>query len=160
MANSTNTKRSQVDLVRLSMKSRIAREILGRLALVPGLRTYAFDDVKLLAHDFNDLQIPAVQLIDIAETVEHEHVRALKTWRLMLELVLKEDEHGQVSQEDLWNFTLKIERILWAVPNLGIPGVLQLTYLGNSTDLHRIKPYYLSKLDFDVVYYEDLVADC
>lgn len=156
----TNSKLSQVELVRLSMKSKIARAILLKLASVPGLRTYAFDHVRLLTSDFNDLETPAVQLIDIAETVIHEHVRAEKTWRLLLELVLKENEHGQVSQEDLWNFTLKIERILWAVPNLGIPGVIQLTYLGNSTDLHRVKPYYLSKLDFDVVYYEDLVADC
>lgn len=155
-----HNKPSQIELVRLSMKSRIARAILAKLATVPGLRTFEFDRVRLLSSDMNDLIIPAVQLIDVGETVLHEHSRAKKTWRIVLELVLKETEHGQVSQQDLWNFTYKIERILWADPNLSIPGVLQMVYIGNSTDLHMVKPYYLSKLDFDVVYYENLVTEC
>lgn len=152
--------RSEIELVRLSMKSRISRAIVAVLETVPGLHTVEFDNVRLLSSDFNDLQVPAVQLIDLGETIQHEHVRAKKTWRISLELVMKEDEHGRVSQEDLWNFTYKIERLLWANPNLLIPGVLQITYIGNATDLHLIKPYYLSKLDFDVIYYENLVTEC
>ena len=155
-----NIKSSQIELVRLTMKAKIARAILSILRTVPGIEYLEFDDVRILTSDFNDMLIPAVQLIDIRESVQHDHSRAKKTWSITLELVMKEDEHGAVSQEDLWNFTYKIERALWAQPNLGITGVLQMVYLGNSTDLHLVKPYYISKLDFDVVYYEDLVSPC
>lgn len=156
-----HNKLSQIELVRKCMKSKIADALLARLATVPGLRSFDFDKVRLLSHDFNDLEIPAVQLIDIGESGVHEHSRLKKNWRVSLELVLKEDEHKKVNQQDLWNFGYKIERILWAEPvNLGIPGVIQLTYIGSATDLHLVRPYYISKLDFDVVYYEDLVKEC
>jgi hypothetical protein len=151
---------SEVELVRMSMNTRIARAITEILEAVPGVQTVEFDRIRLLASDFNDMQLPGIQLIDIGTSVLHEHARAKKTWRITLELVMKENEHGIVSQEDLWNFVYKVERALWRNPNLQIPGVLQMTYVGNTTDLHLLQPYYLAKLDFDVLYYEDLVRPC
>lgn len=150
----------QVELVRKAMKVRIAEKLEAILTSVPGIMTYEFDRVRLLSSDFTDLAIPAVQLIDLAESITHEQARAKKTWSIRLELVLKEDENRVVSQKDLWNFGYKIERAIWKNPNFGIPGVLQAIYINNTTDLHSVMPYYLLKMDFDVLYYEDLVREC
>lgn len=160
MTDTQKTVGSQIELVRLSMKSKISRALKAILLDVPGVRYVSFDKIRLLAHDFNDLETPAVQLIDIGTLIEHENVRVKKSWRITLELVMKETEHKGISQEDLWDFEYKLERALWKNPNLSIPGVVQLTYSDNSTDLHLLNPYYLMKMNFDVVYYEHLVRDC
>jgi transposase len=67
---------------------------------------------------------------------------------------------GSVVQKDLWELRRKIQLALWENPNLGIPGVIHLIYTGNITDLHSVEPYYISRLDFDVQYYDDLTGTC
>lgn len=151
---------SQIELVRKSMKHKISEALEEIILAIPGVRYFSFDKIRLLSSDFNDVQLPAIQLIDIQEAIIHENVRVKKTWSITLELVMKETEHKAFGQTDLWDFGYKIERALWKNPNLKIPGVIQLTYNGNTTDLHLLDPYYLLKMDFDVVYYEHLVKHC
>jgi len=151
---------SQVRLVYQSMKAKIAREIVSRCETIAVVKYVAFDKVRLLASDFKDFEIPAIQLIDVGMTSIHEMARAKKTWQITLELLMRGDQYNQVSQEDLWNLENEVLRKLWANPNLGIPGVIQMVFLGSTTDLHLLEPFYYSKLDFQVVFYEDLVRHC
>lgn len=143
-----------------SLKSSISAAILGKLDNVAALKLKAFDKVRLAASDFQDHEIPACQLIDIGETIEHERGRAKKSWQIALELIMKPNEFGTVDQEDLWDLQYDVERALWADPNLNIPGVIHLRYIGSQTDLHILDPYYLARLDFEVIYYEALVSEC
>lgn len=151
---------SQIQLVFQSMKSKIARVIIARCATIPVIKYVAFDKIRLLAADFKDFEIPAIQLIDVGMTSVHEAARAKKTWQIALELLMRGNEYRQVSQEDLWNLENEVLRKLWAQPNLGIPGVIQMEFLGSTTDLHLLEPYYFARLDFQVVFYEDLVRAC
>ena len=143
-----------------SLKSSIASAIMTRLDTVAALKLKAFDKIRLTAGDFQDHEIPACQLIDVGETIEHERSRAKKTWQISLELVMKPNEFGEVVQEDLWDLQYDVERALWANPNLGIPGVIHLRYIGSQTDLHMLDPYYFARLDFECIYYEALVDEC
>jgi hypothetical protein len=126
---------------------------------MPEIKTVEFDKVRLTSDDFMSVQCPAIQLIGIAETVMHEQQRAKKTWILALELVMKSTSEAPLSQVDLWNTQYLVERLLWGLPNLGIPGVIHLRYLGNQTDLHLIEPYYILRMDLEALYYEPLVTD-
>jgi hypothetical protein len=143
----------------MSMKTLIAEAIMGRLETVAGVKYKNFDIVKLLASDFQDHELPAIQLIDLNESVEHEQRRAKKTWSIALEVVLKPNEFGTKSQKDLWDLCYLIERTLWQFPNLAVPGVIHLRYLGSQTDLHLLAPFYFARLDFDVLYYQPLVDE-
>lgn len=143
----------------MSMKTLIAEAIMARLETVAGVKYKNFDIVKLLASDFQDHELPAIQLIDLNESVEHEQRRAKKTWTIALEVVLKPNEFGTKSQKDLWNLCYSIERTLWQFPNLAVPGVIHLRYLGSQTDLHLLAPFYFARLDFDVLYYQPLVDE-
>jgi hypothetical protein len=143
----------------MSMKTLIAEAIMARLETVAGVKYKNFDIVKLLASDFQDHELPAIQLIDLNESVEHEQRRAKKTWTIALEVVLKPNEFGTKSQKDLWDLCYLIERTLWQFPNLGVPGVIHLRYLGSQTDLHLLAPFYFARLDFDVLYYQPLVDE-
>ena len=143
----------------MSMKTLIAEAIMARLETVAGVKSKNFDTVKLLASDFQDHELPAIQLIDLNESIEHEQRRAKKTWTIALEVVLKPNEFGTKSQKDLWNLCYSIERTLWQFPNLAVPGVIHLRYLGSQTDLHLLAPFYFARLDFDVLYYQPLVDE-
>lgn len=142
------------------MKTRIAQAITNICATVPGIETVTFDRVKLLSSDFIESELPAIQLIDVTMTSEHEKVRAKKTWSISLELVMRPNELNEVRQPDLWDMEQAILRKLWQVPNLGIPGVIQMQFNGSATDLHLLEPYYFARLDFDIIFYEALVDEC
>ena len=141
------------------LKIAISQAIVARLQLIPEIKTIEFDKVRIRSDDFMSVECPAIQLIDIAEQIEHERSRAKKTWVLALELVMKATAEAPISQVDLWNTQYLVERQLWAIPNLGIPGVIHLRYQGSQTDLHLLDPYYFVRLDLEVLYYEPLVAD-
>jgi len=142
------------------MKTKIAREIVARCQTIPVIKYVSFDKIRLLAADFKDFEIPAIQLIDVAMSSVHEAARAKKNWQISLELVMKHSENGEVHQPDLWNLENEVLRKLWAQPNLGIKGVIQMNFLGSQTDLHLLEPYYFARLDFEVMFYEDLVRAC
>lgn len=160
MPDTTQGVKTQAKIVIQSMKSKIAQAITAKLESVKSLNYISFDRVKLLASDFHEYELPAVQLIDVALSNEHEQLRAKKFWQIALELVMKGSQHGGVSQEDLWNLEYEILRRLWSVPNLGIKGVIHMKFLSSSTDLHILDPYYTARLDFEVQFYEDMVREC
>ena len=143
-----------------SLKPSIASAIITKLDTVAALKLKVFDKVRIAAGDFQDHELPACQLIDVGETIEHERSRAKKTWQISLELIMKPNEFGRISQQDLWDLQYDVERALWLNPNLGIAGVIHLRYIGSQTDLHLLDPYYFARLDFEVLYYEALVDEC
>lgn len=154
---------SQSEQIRFSpraMKSKIADEIVTKLSEVGDLKYVKFDEVRVNIADFQEHELPACQVIDVNETVEHEQNRVKKYWNLTIEVVLKQTTYRLVNQQSLWDLMYQIERKLFSNPNLGIPGVLHMVYLGNQTDLHLLDPYYIGKFDVQVVYYESLVRDC
>lgn len=167
MTDTLHPMNCQVRLVFECMKTKIARDIISKCATIPVIRYVAFDKVKLLAADFLPNEIPAIQLIDVNMTSVHEAARAKKTWRIALEILMRGDQSGAVSQNDLWNLENEVLRKLWADPGLssvnqgGSGGkVIQMNFVGSQTDLHLLEPYYFSRLDFDVLFYEDLVRSC
>jgi hypothetical protein len=151
---------SQIKIVAQSTKSKIADALKAIIQGMPIFNYVAFDKIKLLASDFGPTEIPGAQFIDVAETITHERNRAKREWQLTLEVVLRSSQDEEVTQQDLWNIEYQISRKIWAVPNLGIPGVIHCLYVSNSTDLHLLEPFYLLRMDFSVLYYEHLVSDC
>lgn len=142
-----------------TLKQRLATAIVTKLREIPLIKSVEFDRVRLRADDFMSVDCPAIQIIDIGESVQHEHSRAKKTWTLALEVVLKATSDAPVSQVDLWSAQYAVERQLWSIPNLAIPGVIHLRYLGSQTDLHLLEPYYFVRMDLECLFYEPLVRD-
>ena len=158
--DSSHIVRSQVRMVIKSMKTLISEAIVAKLNEIPQIRYVAFDKVRLLASDFKDVEIPAIQLIDIRLDHEHQAPRSKKFWQIALELLLKGNQYHEISQQDLWNLEYEVLRKLFERPNFGIRGMIHIKYLGSSTDLHLLEPYYFSRMDFEVQFYEDLIGQC
>jgi hypothetical protein len=150
---------SQIKFSPESTKSRIARALKAAVESMPQFKYVAFDRVRLYSSDFVESELPAAQFIDVAEQITHERNRVLRTWTISLEVIHKSTENEYITQQDMWNLEYQISRRIWANPNLSIPGVIHCKYISNSTDLHLMQPFYLLRLDFDVLYYEPLVSD-
>ena len=145
-----------------SRRTNIATNLVAVLAGIPGIVSINYEVIKLLASDFNETELPAVQLIDMAEDNSHERGRALKTWNLSIELVIgpKTSTNYVPSQADLWDHIEKIEQYIFENPKLGLPYVNQVVLLGSVTDLHILRPLYTARVDIQIVYYQPLVSVC
>jgi len=144
----------------LSIESAIVDAIVAKVAAVPGITTVAFDEVKISFDDFQETELPAVQIWDNGQIIKHENRRVRVDWAMSLELIMKSDIAGVVIQKDLFEKRREIQLTLFARPNLDIPGVIHMVYVGNISDLHFLKPYYIARLDIIVQYYDELVGTC
>lgn len=127
---------------------------------VPEVRYVSFDKIKLATSDFAPHELPAVQIWDSGQIPTHERGRIRVDWNLSLELIMKSEISGEVNQKALFDLRRKIQLALWAVPNLGIPGVIHLVYTGNISDLHLLEPFYVARIDFVVQFYDNLTGSC
>lgn len=144
----------------VSLRSQIADALMSRLSLVTEFKYTNFDQVKLVASDFQDFEIPACQVIDLGETVEHEQRRAKKFWNLAIEIVVGPSTSEAPNQKTLWDLMEHTERTLFAVPNFGLAGLVHIHLLATSTDLHFMKPFYVGRLELMAQYYQPLVGEC
>jgi len=143
-----------------TIKVNIANALASALSTVTELKTINTNRILISIHDFNDHEIPAVQLFSLGESIVHERGRALRSWSMTLELIMKSLVTGSVTQYDLWDLGRKLEQALWLNPNLKIPGVVHLVYTGNINDIHTMEPYYILQQNFDVLYYDNLTGAC
>lgn len=151
---------AQVKLDPQSTKSKIADALV---AIVQGMDEFnyvKFDEVRLYTSDFKEWELPAAQFIDVAEQIEHQKLEAQRTWSITLEIIHKPTMGDLVSQKTMWNLEYRVSRAIWKNPNLGVKGVINARYTSNETDLHLLKPFYLLRMNFDVVYLEPLVREC
>jgi hypothetical protein len=142
------------------MEEQIFDALVDAIETVTEVQTINSDRIFLATTQFRDHEFPAVQIWDVAQSFEHQRGRVLVNWAISVEIIMKSLVSGEVSQKELWELRHKIQKALWAQPNLGIPGVVHLVYTGNVTDLHTIEPHYIARIDFDVVYYDDLTGSC
>lgn len=127
---------------------------------VPEVTTRIFDQVRIAADDFREHELPAVQLWDLSQIITHVRSQEEVAWRIVLELIMKPLTATAVDQKALWALRRKIEVALWDKPNLGIPGVKHLLYISNLTDLHLLAPWYVARMEFDVLFRRDLTGSC
>lgn len=144
----------------MAIETDIMNAIVARVQTVPEVVTINSDRIVLATSDFRDHELPAVQIWDVAQSMQHQRGRVLVNWAMSLEIVMKSLESGAVDQSTLWTLRRDIQLALWNEPNLNIPGVVHMIYTGNVTDLHLIEPYYVARIDFDVQFYDDLTGSC
>ena len=144
----------------MAIEAQIMAAIVARIETVPEVVKINSDRIILSTSDFRDYELPAVQIWDMAQRIDHQRGRILVNWSMSIEIVMKSLESGTVDQTNLWGLRRDIQLALWAEPNLNIPGVVHMIYTGNVTDLHLMEPYYVARIDLDVQFYDDLTRSC
>lgn len=145
-----------------SVRSQIMDAIIARVQLVMDVKTIGYDRIRLLEFDFDEWELPAVQILDGEETNIHEMKRGRKSWPLAVEVVIGPIQAAQYqpTQKDLWDIMEDIEKSVMQSPKLGLATVIQVKLFGSSTDQGVLRPYFSGRINFIVDYYQELVGPC
>jgi len=151
----------------MGFKSQIADSLVSRINLVTVLNGYTkdiktirFDRVKLNIAEYEDWELPAVQLIDLSKLFRHEMSRSASQWFIAVELCLRTTEElGVVDQRTLWDLMEDIIRAIMAEPKLGLPFVQHCRLVDEITDLHLQEPNYTATIGLEVLYHEPITRD-
>lgn len=145
-----------------SIRSQIIDALIGRIQLVLEVKTIGYDRIKLLEFDFDEWELPAIQILDGEETNIHEMKRGRKSWPLTIELIIGPIQASQYkpTQKDLWDLIEKIEKSIMQSPQLNLKEIISVKLLGSSTDQGILRPFFSARINFNIDYYQELVGAC
>ena len=140
--------------------SDILDAIEARLKTLTWAKVVESENIKLEFSEVQDHEIPYIQICDNGQKMIHQRGEILVNWQIAVELALKSSSENIVNMRTLLDKRQEIEQVIGAVPNLGIPGVIHVTYLQNTPVLNLIKPFYTTILLFNVQYRKKYVSEC
>jgi hypothetical protein len=147
-----------------SLRTQIGDNLAAQiLAAIPTLNyCKSGERPKIIAGDFNEYELPAVQIIGGADSNTHEKSRGRKMWNILVEVVI-----GPIAatdylptQRDLWDLMELIEQAIMSQPRLGIASVIHVHLLGSEPDLALLTPLFSGRIEIAVEYYQSLVGPC
>lgn len=144
----------------ISIRTQIANALMARLNLITEFNYRSFDTVRLQNGDFQEFELPACQVVDLGNPNVHEMKRGKRTWNIAVEIIMGPKSTDTPDQTDLWDLIEYTENTIFAVPNLGVAGVVHMLLLDSYTDLHLMQPYYLGRIELMIEYYQPLVGVC
>lgn len=115
-------------------------------------KSIQWENIRILASDFNDSEVPAVQFYHVRTDYEHQNGRVQARSLVNIELAMKSSASTVIDQRDLFD---KIDAIIEAVgsnPNLGVAGVIHARLISDETDAFTIKPFLLGVVQFEIIY--------
>ena len=118
------------------------------------------ENIRLEFTDIHDHEIPYIQIYDNGQKITHQMGQVLVNWQIAVELALKSSSSGTVNMRTLLDKRQEIEQVIGANVNLGIPGVINVTYMENTPDLNLVRPFYTTTLLFNVQYRKKYVSEC
>lgn len=118
------------------------------------------ENIRLEFTDIHDHEIPYIQIYDNGQKITHQMGQVLVNWQIAVELALKSSSTGTVNMRTLLDKRQEIEQVIGANVNLGIPGVINVTYMENTPDLNLVRPFYTTTLLFNVQYRKKYVSEC
>lgn len=151
----------------MGFKSQIADAIVARINLVTVVNGYTqdvglvkFDKIKINIQDYQNHELPAVQLIDLSKNFEHSISKSESKWFIAIEMILRTTEQlGTIDQKALWDFQEDVMRSIMALPRLGLSFVRHVKLVDEVTDLHLHDPNYIATLGIEVLYREPVTRD-
>lgn len=152
--------KSQVRAQILTIEAKIAKAIMDRVATLRQVKYVSHDRVLISIDDLNEIQTPAVQFIDQVARYESEKSRDKIRWEISLEVILKATQYQPASQVELWALCSAVRKVIGSAPGLGIPGMIHITQSTREPNINLIDPFYIARLDFEVLYYDSYTGLC
>lgn len=152
----------------MGYKKQIADAIKTRIELVTiangyskDIKTVSYDTIRLNIQDYQDHELPAVQIIDINKLFTMSFSQSESSWFLALELCMRTTETiGVVKQGDLWDLMENVVRAIMEVPRLGLSFVRHVLPVDEITDLHLQEPNYIATIGLEIKFREPIIAEC
>ena len=138
----------------MGIKTDILEALELKLKELPWAKSVEWKRIRLMAGDFADHDVPAIQFYAGATNYTHFTGRLEASTEISIELVMMQTSASVVEPQDVMNYAEDIELKIGESPNLGIPGMVHLKYLSDEIDLHTIEPYYYVRLTFAAIYHK------
>lgn len=136
----------------MGIKRQIFEALATRLSTLAWVKLVSWEKVRLTESDFQDHEIPCIQMYDTGALNTHQGGRVEARMGIIVELVLKQTTSMVVNQGILFDYVEEIEQLIGGQIDLGVAGVLHLRYVSDNTDLHTINPFYYASLEFEAIY--------
>lgn len=135
----------------VSIEGKIFEALAVVLDAITWVKTVEYQRPRLVASDWREPELPAVQFFDNRASVTHQRGDIMVEWSLSIELILKSTELEVATQSVLFDRKKEIEDAIAANVDLGIPGMQHLRFDGWETDTTE-EPYFVCRLDFTALY--------
>lgn len=147
-----------------SMRTQVGDALEAQIfAMIPTLKyCKSGERPKITTGDFNEFELPAVQIIGGADINMQEGRRGRKTWSILIEIVIGPiTSAGYVPiQRDLWDLMELVEQAVMSNPKLGLAPVIITRLVGSEPDLALLTPLFSGRIEIEVDYYQTLVGPC
>lgn len=122
------------------------------------IKTVEIENIKSLISDYEEHELPAIQIFDADWAVKHLNCMIEKEWRIKLELVIKSTETTVLTQLDLFDYLDDVEEKFGANVRLRTSnGMFHIRYIGGVTDINQA-PFMIAQLDFAVLFEKKYVS--
>lgn len=137
----------------VSIEGAIFEALATLLGTLSWVKTVEFERPRIVASDWREPELPALQFFDNRAIVTHEGGDISIQWSLSIEIVLKSTQIDTVTQVVLFDKKHEVEDLIGANVDLGIQnlGMQHLRFDGWETDVTE-EPYYVCRLDFTALY--------
>jgi len=140
----------------MSIKTTVAAKLKTILTDMGSFNLVTFDKIRLLADDFRQHELPAAQIFDIGAIHTPRRQYTEVDWELAIEIVMKSDTGGEISQSDLWDLEHAVKLAIGAKVSLpDVSGFVHFLYDRTVTDLHLLEPYYTCRIHVIAKFNED-----
>lgn len=149
-----------------SMEKKILAALKTALEELTFLNVVSIDKIRIANSDFQENEIPGIQIYDSGQFIEHNHQRVLKTWALTVEYFQKVDPEGRADQATLFDRKLEIERKIGDNLKLSInstpdEGAMRyIKYVASTTDLFMISDMSILQLFLEVRFETPYTGNC
>jgi len=119
-----------------------------------------WEQIRIAASDFEDHEIPAIQLWSPELFHEHQVQTLETTMSIFVEIIMRSQATGVVDQRELFDKIESVRSAIGTQTTLGISQMIHVLILGNEVDLHTLEPFYFGRIHFQAVYKEPYTSFC
>lgn len=144
-------------MTHISIQAQILERLTTNLTALTWAKTVNAEIVRNLFTDFNEAELPAIQIFDRAPASIQPALRLINVqWPLSIELVLKSTNLHTYDQGELFDKQREIENLISSDLSLLVGGKIMgfqnLRYDGFETDLHSTPGFFATSLSFTALY--------
>jgi len=149
------------------MESDIFSNLKTRLTELAWPAYIEYENIRLLTSDFLPHEIPAIQFFDAGQLAIHVQSRVQVTWGIDVEIMMKQTVADVVNQSVLFERANDVLLKIGANVQMDLGSspasqgtMIHIKYLGMTTDIHTLRPFYLATLNFQAQFLKPYTAEC
>lgn len=148
------------------MENKIFAELKTILEELTFLRKVEYERVRATLSDFQNHEIPGVQIYDLSENYTHSQQRVKTEWTIVVEYYQSANPDGSHDQGLLMDRKFEIERKIGDNIKLNITSVpddgriFHVKYVSSQTNLFLVNGMSLAQMQFAILFEKPFTGTC